>query len=195
MGRSRVVALALAGILGGCNWYYNTLPSPDDAVKLVPWFDHMIKSSVISPYSRLDVPRLTPPGTVPVNGGEPEWGTVRLTGPIPVYGFDSLVANRLTNPMAGASIARGDTLYTNFCSVCHGSTGDGKGPVGVRVGALSLLTDKAKALPDGNVYSIIKYGRGNMPLYGDKVFLPRDRWALVNYIRRLQGTTTPGAAQ
>ncbi len=195
MGRSRFVALALAATLGGCNWYYHTLPSPDAAVKLVPWFDHMVKSPVVSPYSRLDVPRLTPPGTVPVTGGEAEWGTVKLLGPIPTYGFDSLYANRLVNPTERTATARGDTLYTNFCAVCHGTTGDGKGPVGPRVGALSLLTDKAKGLADGNVYSIVKYGRGNMPMHGDKVYQPHDRWAIVNYVRHLQGTASPGAAQ
>jgi mono/diheme cytochrome c family protein len=195
MGRSQLLALALAGSLGGCDWYYNTLPSPDDLVKLVPWFDHMITSPVVKPYSRLDVPRLTPPGTVPITGGEAEWGTVRLQGPIPVYGFDSLVANRLVNPAPGSRLAQGDTLYTSFCAVCHGTTGDGRGPVGLRMGALSLLTEKARALPDGNLYSIVKYGRGNMPLYGDKIFAPQDRWAVVDYVRHLQSRAAGGAAQ
>ena len=195
MGRSRLLALAVIGSLGGCNWYYNTLPSPDDAVKLVPWFDHMVKSPVVSPYSRLDVPRLTPPGTVPITGGEPDWGAVKVLGPIPTYGFDSLYANRLANPTDRAMTARGDTVYTTFCSVCHGPLGDGKGPVGPKMGALPLLTDKAKNLADGNIYSIIKYGRGNMPMYGDKVFQPADRWAVVNYVRHLQRTPAPGAAQ
>lgn len=195
MAPRRFLALGLVLGLGGCNWYYNTLPSPDDLVKLVPWFDHMITSPVVSPYSRLDVPRLTPKGTVPITGGEPEWGAGNLTGPVPTYGFDTLYANRLTNPTAGTSTHRGDTLFTNFCAVCHGNTGDGKGPVGVRMGALPLVTDKARNLADGNIYSIIKYGRGVMPLYGDKVYHPLDRWAIVNYVRQLQGTPRPGTAQ
>ncbi|MBL8988326.1 MAG: hypothetical protein JNJ80_18785, partial [Gemmatimonadetes bacterium] len=44
MARKLIVALGLVGSLSGCNWYYDTLPSPDDLMKLVPWFDHMIKS-------------------------------------------------------------------------------------------------------------------------------------------------------
>jgi mono/diheme cytochrome c family protein len=33
---------------------------------------------------------------------------------------------------------------------------------------------------------MIRYGRGVMPHYGDKVYRPADRWAVVNYVRKLQ---------
>jgi hypothetical protein len=54
------------------------------------------------------------------------------------------------------------------------------------MGAPSLLTARARAYPDGYIYSIIRYGRGVMPRYGDKVYLPLDRWAIVNHVRKLQ---------
>ena len=189
MGRKLVATLLVAGSLSGCNWYYNTLPSPDDLMKLVPWFDHMVKSPVPSPYQRANVPRNTPKGSVPITGGEAEWGTGNPGGNPPIYGFDTLTANALGNPTndRGRTLARGDTLYTNFCAVCHGGAGDGKGPVGVRLAAPSLLTDKAKAYADGYIYSIVRYGRGVMPQYGDKIFRPEDRWALVNHLRQMQG--------
>ena len=194
MAPKTLATLILVAGLSGCNWYYNTLPSPDDLVKLVPWFDHMVKSPVVSPYSRLDVPRLTPKGTVPITGGEADWGTGNLTGPVPTYGFDTVTANRLVKPEAGVGNLHGDSLYTTFCLVCHGATGNGKGPVGIRLGAKSLLTDLAKGYSDGYLYSIIKYGRGVMPLYGDKIYRPVDRWSVVNYVRQLQASNT-GAAQ
>ena len=56
-----------------------------------------------------------------------------------------------------------------------------------RIGAPSLLTGRARAYSDGYIYSIIRYGRGVMPRYGDKVYLPSDRWAIVNHVRKLQG--------
>jgi len=69
--------------------------------------------------------------------------------------------------------------------------------VGKRMGAMSLLTDKAMAYSDGYLYSIIRYGRGVMPRYGDKIFRFDERWAVVNYVRKLQGRapTSQGAAQ
>ncbi len=195
MVRKSWFTLLVVGSLSGCNWYYNTLPSPDDLMKLVPWFDHMIKSPAVSPYQRSDVPRLTPPGTVPITGGEADWNTGNLTGPIPLYGFDSLVGSRQVNPTDPArTLARGDTLYATFCATCHGDLGDGKGPVGVRLGAMSLVTDRAKSFTDGYLYSIVRYGRAGMPLYGDKIFRQHDRWAVVNYLRKLQGLTAPAPA-
>lgn len=176
--------LAIAGLLllAGCNWYYDKVPSPDDLMKRIPWFDHMVGSRAIFPYSRRDVPRTTPPGAVPITGAELDWraefkGNVFTT------------ANRIRNPIAPqAMLEKGDTLYHTFCSVCHGPTGAGNGPVGMRMGAPSLLTDRARAFSDGYIYSYIRYGGLTiMPLYGDKIFRPADRWALVNYLRNLQG--------
>ena len=69
MRRSPRPALALALLLAagtGCNTWYNDVPSPDNLLAQVPWFDHMISSQAVFPYSRLGVPRNTPPGTVPV---------------------------------------------------------------------------------------------------------------------------------
>ena len=180
-------------VLGGCNWYYDKVPSPDDLMKLVPWFDHMVVSPAVHPYDKSAAPRETPRGIVPITGSEGDWGTGDPTKL--VYGFDTLAANKATRPFGpGERLARGDSVYTTFCSVCHGPTGDGKGPVGPRMGAASLLTDKAKAYSDGYLYSIIRYGRGVMPQYGDKIFRPHDRWATVNYLRRLQGFSADSAA-
>ena len=55
------------------------------------------------------------------------------------------------------------------------------------------FTEKARNLSDGYVYSMIRYGKGGMPRYGDKVYRREDRWAIVNYVRQLQhaaGTDT-----
>jgi mono/diheme cytochrome c family protein len=184
MARSRLVVAVL--LLGGCNWYYNTLPSPDDLMKAIPWFDHMIKSRAVHPYGRADIPRYTVPGTVPITGGEADWSKEFLSG-------NPATADRQVNPtladsagLAGSTI-RGDTLYQTFCAVCHGSRGAGDGTVGPRMGAPPLLSDRARGFSDGYLYSIIRYGRGLMPRYGDKVYRHEDRWAIVNYVRRLQG--------
>ena len=82
--------------------------------------------------------------------------------------------------------AAGDTLYQNFCSVCHGPTGNADGTVSRQMGAPSLLTPRARAYADGYIYSIIRYGRGVMPRYGDKVVVPVDRWAIVSHVRKLK---------
>jgi mono/diheme cytochrome c family protein len=181
--RNRSVATALTALTAltvtACNAYYNAW-SPDDLMKSIPWFDHMIKSRMVSPYSRADVPRYTVPGTVPITGAEADWAKEFASG-------NPATADRLVNPtVPDSTLVRGDTLFHTFCAVCHGNAGAGDGPVGRMVGALSLLTDKARNLSDGYLYSIIRYGRGLMPRYGDKVYRHEDRWAVVNYVRQLQ---------
>ena len=205
--RLALLAAVTLGV-GGCEYYYNRVPSPDDLMHAVPWFDHMIGSKAVYPYQMAGIPRNAVPGTVPVGGAEGNWEAEFKSG-------NSATADALVNPFAGGAAgtaqapapsvarapgtlaARGDTLYHTFCAVCHGGTGDGKGPVGPRVGAPSLLTPQALGRSDGYVYSIIRYGRGVMPRYGDKVYRPADRWAIVNYLRTLQSgapATVPAPA-
>lgn len=184
----RLLAPALLLLLGGCNWYYNTLPSPDDLMKAVPWFDHMIKSPVPSPYQRSDVPRTTVAGTVPVTGGEGDWSAEFAA-------MNATTADKLVNPtVPEQTLARGDTLYHTYCAICHGPAGAADGPVGPKVGAPSLLTPRAIGYSDGYLYSMVRYGRGVMFPYGDKVHRPLDRWAIVNYVRTLQRAAAPAPA-
>lgn len=182
------LTLLLALSVGGCQWWYNDVPSPDDLMHAVPWFDAMIQSQAVHPYETAMVPRYTVPGTVPITGGEADWSAEWRTG-------NTTTADRLVNPAPGVATAEGDTLFHTFCMPCHGSLGAGDGLVGRKLGAPSLLTDRARGFSDGYLYSIIRYGRGVMPRYGDKVYRPPARWAVVNYVRQLQaqaaGGTTP----
>ncbi|HET7041163.1 MAG TPA: cytochrome c [Gemmatimonadales bacterium] len=183
-----LLAVAATLVTGGCNWYYYDTPSIDAIWYQVPWFDHMIAQRSVHPYSRADIPRYTVAGTVPITGGERDW---RVGDPLMTqYGFDSMVAKRLPNPTDRVADARGDTLYHTFCAVCHGVDGNSAdATVGPKLAAPSLLTDRARSYADGYLYSMIRYGRGIMPQYGDKITRPADRWAIVNYVRSLQAAT------
>jgi len=192
-----VLPLLLVLALAGCEQWYDTVPSPDDLFHVVPWFDAMIGSPAVYPYETADVPRYTPAGIVPVTGAEADYEATWKTG-------NTTEADALVNPSPGVASARGDTLYHTFCATCHGPTGAGDGLVGRRMGAPSLLTDRARGFSDGYLYAIIRYGRGVMPPYGDKIHSPDHRWAVVNYLRALQspapgpaplGQTPAGAAQ
>jgi mono/diheme cytochrome c family protein len=93
--------------------------------------------------------------------------------------------------------ALGRTMFDRYCAVCHGIEGQG-GATGYIVGpgrypplAPSLMLPAALARTDGYLYAIIRAGRGLMPAYGPRT-THRERWAIVNYIRQLQGAS--GAA-
>lgn len=191
MTRKIALAVVLLATTAGCNFWYNEVPSPDDLMHAVPWFDHMIRSPAPHPYERADIPRNTPAGIVPVSGGPRDWGNENYSGAIPIYGFDTTAANNYTRPagMVELPLAHGKELFETYCSVCHGSTGTGGGTVPKLAPAINpptLVSDRVQGFADGYLYSIIRYGRGLMPRYGDKIVREDERWAVVDYIRSLQ---------
>jgi mono/diheme cytochrome c family protein len=190
--RKAIIAAGLL-LLAGCNFWYNDVPSPDDLMHHIPWFDHMILSKAVHPYASASVPRYTPAGAVPVGGGEADW---RTTDPYKLqYGFDTLYAKRLVHPKITPrpDSRGGQELFNTYCAVCHGFGAEGNGPVKEMM-APSLLTAQARAYPDGYLYSMVRYGRGRMPQYGDKITRIDERWAVVDYLRSLQAKSAPPAA-
>ena len=98
-------------------------------------------------------------------------------------------AAKLANPVKStpASIAQGKKLYDIDCEVCHGKDGDGKGDLAADMKVkLADYRDPAalKERTDGELFYIIKNGKGEMPSEGDRG-KPEAMWNLVNYIRSL----------
>ncbi len=95
----------------------------------------------------------------------------------------------LHNPFAAGSAPwreRGAFLFTNYCAVCHGPAGDGKGSVtGRGVPAASLLAEKAVQLPDGQMFHVLTYGQVNMASYAGQLSV-EDRWQVILRVRELQ---------
>lgn len=83
------------------------------------------------------------------------------------------------------TLARAKKVYGYDCAMCHGASGDGKGEL-VADMKLSLkdYTDPAalKDLSDGQIFDIIKNGKGQMTGEGDRAKTD-DVWALVVLLR------------
>jgi mono/diheme cytochrome c family protein len=98
-------------------------------------------------------------------------------------------ASKLANPVKSspASIAQGKKIYDVDCAVCHGQDGDGKGDLAADMKAkMADYRDPSalKDFTDGDLFYIIKNGKGEMPSEGDRA-KPDSIWNLVNYIRSL----------
>lgn len=96
---------------------------------------------------------------------------------------------RYTNPLPVtlALLQRGRERFDIYCGPCHGSSGAGDGMI-VRRGfpaPPSYHTERLRNAPDSHFYQVISNGYGIMYPYADRV-APRDRWAIVAYIRALQ---------
>lgn len=86
-------------------------------------------------------------------------------------------------------LERGRERYEIFCSVCHDRTGGGNGIVkayGLATVA-SLMDDRIKGQPDGQIFSTITNGKNTMGAYGPSIAV-EDRWAIIAYLRALQKT-------
>jgi mono/diheme cytochrome c family protein len=98
-------------------------------------------------------------------------------------------ASKLANPVKSspASIAQGKKVYDVDCAVCHGQDGDGKGDLAADMKAkMADYRDPSalKDFTDGDLFYIIKNGKGEMSSEGDRA-KPDSIWNLVNYIRSL----------
>jgi hypothetical protein len=84
-------------------------------------------------------------------------------------------------------LRRGEDRYKVFCTPCHGLQGDGLGMAAVRgmKHPPSYHIDRLRRAPNGYFYDVITNGFGAMYSYSERIS-PRDRWAIIAYVRALQ---------
>lgn len=100
---------------------------------------------------------------------------------------DGKFVARIPVRVDAAMLARGKNRYEIYCTPCHSNLGDGMGMV-VQRGykqAASYHSDRLRAIEDGYIFDVITNGFAQMQGYASQV-RPRDRWAIVAYIRALQ---------
>jgi mono/diheme cytochrome c family protein len=89
--------------------------------------------------------------------------------------------------LTSALLQRGQTEFNVYCSPCHDRVGTGQGIV-VQRGMPqppSLHEQRLLIAEDQHFYDVVTNGHGAMYSYADRV-RPRDRWAIVAYLRALQ---------
>jgi len=137
---------------------------------------------------------LAAPTLVSAQESKPAAGAPAAGAPAAEYKIPPEAA-KLANPVkpTPASIAQGKKLYDIDCEVCHGKDGDGKGDLAADMKVkLADYRDPAalKDRTDGELFYIIKNGKGEMPSEGDRG-KPEAMWNLVNYIRSLAKKESP----
>jgi mono/diheme cytochrome c family protein len=86
-----------------------------------------------------------------------------------------------------ALLVRGRARFDIYCAPCHDRTGRGRGIIVSRgmPKPPSYHDARLRAAPDQHFFVVITHGYGAMFSYADRVS-PRDRWAIIAYIRALQ---------
>jgi mono/diheme cytochrome c family protein len=96
-------------------------------------------------------------------------------------------AVQMVNPVkpTAESQSHAKKMYGYDCAICHGANGNGKGDIaGEMKPPLKDYTDPAalKDMTDGELFYIIKNGKGQMPPEGDRA-KPDDMWNMVILVR------------
>jgi mono/diheme cytochrome c family protein len=164
MSRFREAGLACALLLCSCTQY----PSGGD----LRLHNDMIEQPSFRPQ---EDPLPLAKGSIPLGGRE---------APMTVEEAEARLRNPV--PATADSLAKGEKLFGVYCFPCHGRSGQGDGPVASKMTKPANLTDsKYIKRKDGFFYEVIRSGSGLMPPYYEDVS-PKERWCVVNYIRKLQ---------
>ena len=96
----------------------------------------------------------------------------------------------INKALPDTSVINGRQLYAIYCMPCHGKKGNGKGPLvtsGKFIYPPKNLTRKAAiSFSNGQLYHDITVGYNLMGAHGS-MLTSDERWAVVKYVRKLQG--------
>lgn len=113
-------------------------------------------------------------------------------------GYDAskkMTASPLNLANAEKDIERGKLLFDKTCAACHGTGGDGQGPI-VQSGAFSGVPNYAdRELTVGSVHYVLTNGRNAMGSYAGQLNAG-DRWRVAMYVMSAfkKGAAAPAAA-
>src|SRR5438045_5638638 len=90
-------------------------------------------------------------------------------------------------PVNAELLDRGEQRFNIYCTPCHGRLGDGNGMIPSRGfrHPPSFHSETLRNAKTGHYFDVITNGFGARPPYAVQVG-PRDRWAIIAYIRALQ---------
>lgn len=106
------------------------------------------------------------------------------TGLTPMMTF----VEKIPIPVDEALLETGRKQFQITCGACHGLAGDGKSMVAQNMALMvppSFHSQKLRGKPDGYFFQVVTHGFGAMPGLAWR-FSPKERWAIVAYVRALQ---------
>ena len=88
------------------------------------------------------------------------------------------------------SLAEGQRLFNIYCAICHGEDGNADGSI-VKAGKFSpppsYFSDQILALPIGQMFFVVHYGRNMMGSYATQLN-QQQVWKVLSYVKSMQKT-------
>ena len=93
----------------------------------------------------------------------------------------------LTSPLLNNedNLANGKKMYEIYCSVCHGSKGDGNGILMEREKFLGIPSYADRVITEGSIYHVLMYGINLMGSHAGQVN-DEERWQISQYVLKLR---------
>jgi mono/diheme cytochrome c family protein len=121
---------------------------------------------------------------------EPPEGAVSMSAVLYPKTVEEAEAN-LKNPLPNDPqvLALGEKMFNTYCIPCHGAAAKGDGSItDLYPQPPDLTTELYQKRADGFFFYRITFGANIMPGYGHAT-VPHERWAVVHYLRKLQGVS------
>ena len=101
-------------------------------------------------------------------------------------GYESAKAN-LKSPLIqnDENLKNGKKMYDIYCSVCHGSKGDGQGILMEREKFLGIPSYADRDITEGSIYHVLMYGINLMGSHSGQVN-DEERWQIAQYVLKLK---------
>ena len=83
------------------------------------------------------------------------------------------------------NLANGKKMYEIYCSVCHGSKGDGNGILMEREKFLGIPSYADRDITEGSIYHVLMHGINLMGSHAGQVN-DKERWQISQYVLKLR---------
>jgi mono/diheme cytochrome c family protein len=91
-------------------------------------------------------------------------------------------------PLDSNQMLEAQRLFNINCAICHGPNMDAQGPLAVsgKVGGIAnLKLDQYVKEPEGQMFHVVTYGKGNMGSYASQLDR-KQRWMVIQYVKSQQ---------
>lgn len=149
------------------------------------YMPNMYETVSYEPYGAYDVFANEQEAKLPVEGTIPRgWRPYEYEDSNEGY---AAAKENLENPLpyTEENLAQGRQLYTIYCAVCHGDTGDGQGILAEREKILGIPAYDTRDITEGSVYHVMYYGLNAMGSYASQTSI-EERWQIDHYVMSLR---------